>query len=359
MTEARDFCVRQFKAGMPVLCLVVPLALAALVADQYGSIGVVRSVTEALIKIVIVVGLYIFIGNSGVISLGSTAFMAIAAYATTWQTCCSMMKPMVMSGLPEFLKQTTVPFAPAAGIAIGLAGLAAFLSGFVLMRLSGLAASIGTLALLFIVNVAYSNWDSVTMGASSVVGIPTYVTVWLALAAAVLSIVVAYAFQTSRAGLALRATREDEVAAQAIGVSIYRMRLLAFTISGAVLGLAGVLHAHFLGVLSIDMFFMQLTFLSISMLVVGGMGSLAGAVVGVVFLSIVIEVFRTLERGILIGDTKASLPAGTQELVLAAIMLCVLIWKRDGIMSWKEITWPLMRRAPASDAGRGAEAPSR
>lgn len=356
MSAAREFSARHLKACIPVLCLIVPLVIAALLADQFGSIGINRSVTEALIKIVIVVGLYIFIGNSGVISLGGTAFIAIAAYATTWQTCCSLMKPMVMSGLPEFLKQTTVPFVPAAIIAVTLAGLAAFLSGLVLMRLSGLAAAIGTLALLFIVNVTYSKWDSVTMGASSVVGIPTYVTVWVALGAAIVTIIVAYVFQTSRAGLALRATREDEVAAQSVGISIFRMRLLAFTLSGFVLGLAGVLYAHFLGVLSIDMFFMQLTFLTLSMLVVGGMGSLSGAVVGVVSLSVVIEVFRTLERGIWLGDTKASLPPGSQELVLAVIMLCILIWRRDGIMGWKEITWPVRRSTPDLAARQGADA---
>lgn len=356
MIAARNNFICHLKAATPVLLLIVPLVLAALLADQFGSIGVLRSVTEALIKIVVVVGLYIFIGNSGVISLGGTAFMAIAAYATTWQTCCSMMKPMVMSGLPEFLKHMTVPFAPAALIAVALAGLAAFISGLVLMRLSGLAAAIGTLALLFIVNVTYSNWDSVTMGASSVVGIPTYVTVWIALAAASGSIVVAYLFQTSRAGLALRATREDEIAAQAVGISIFRTRLLAFTISGAVLGLAGVLYAHFLGVLAIDMFFMQLTFFSLSMLVVGGMGSLAGAVVGVVSLSLVVELFRMLERGIWLGETKAALPAGSQELVLAVIMLCILIWRREGIMGWKEITWPFTRHQPVSASGEKIEA---
>lgn len=328
------------KAAFPVLVLAVPLVLVVLLADQFGGTGIQRVITEALIKIVIVVGLYIFVGNSGIVSFGSIAYMAVAAYATTWQTCCAAMKPFIMTGLPEFLAKNTVPFVPAALLSIGLATLVAFLSGLVLMRLSGIAASIATLALLFIVNVTYSNWDSVTMGVSSIVGIPTYVTPWIALGAALLAIGIAYLFQTSRLGLALRASREDEVAAKAMGVSIYRSRLAAFTVSGAVMGAAGVLQAHYLGVLSIDMFFMQLTFISIAMLVVGGMGSLAGAVIGVVLLSTLIEIFRFAERGISVGGAQLSIPAGTQELVLALIMLFILIVRKEGLMGYREIRWP-------------------
>lgn len=328
------------KAAFPVLALAVPLAVIVILVNLLGGVGIVGVATEMLIRIVVVVGLYIFIGNSGIISFGSIAFMAIAAYATTWQTCCLAMKPFIMPGLPEFLAHSSVPFVPAAAISIALAGMAAFVFGLVLMRLSGIAASIGTLALLFIVNGVYSNWDSVTMGVSSIVGIPTYVTSWIALGVAIVAICVAFLFQSSRLGLSLRASREDAVAAKAMGVSIYWSRLIAFTISGTVIGAAGVLQAHYLGVLSIDMFFMQLTFLSLAMLVIGGMGSLAGAVIGVVLLSLLIEVFRIAERGISIGDIQLSIPAGSQELALAFLMLVVLIFRKDGLMGWREISWP-------------------
>lgn len=332
--------MRLLRQWFPVLALLVPLLVVVILSDQFGSLTLQRTVVEALIRIVVVVGLYIFVGNSGIISFGHATFMAIAAYATAWQTCCQMLKPITMSGLPPFLRDQSFPLLPAALASIGLAGAAAFVSGLILMRLSGLAASISTLAVLFILNVVYSNWESVTMGTASIVGLPNYVTVWLALGCAALAIIVAYFYQISSRGLAIRATREDEVAAAAAGISLYWTRLFAFTLSGFVMGLGGVLQAHYLGTVSINTFFLNLTFLTLAMLVVGGMRSLAGAVVGVVVVTGIVDIFRRIEAGVTIGSTQWSLPAGTQELVLAAVMLLILIFRKDGIMGGREIALP-------------------
>jgi len=334
---------RLTKYWFPIVALILPLLAVVIVAEIFGSVGLQRTVTEALIRIVVVVGIYIFVGNSGIISFGSVTFMAVAAYATGWQTCCAMLKPITMPGLPEFLRDTTYSVFPAALTSVALAALVAFVTGLVLMRMGGLAASISTLALLFIINALYSNWQSVTMGTASMVGLPRYVTAWIALGAAILAILVAWVYQKSSFGLVIRATRADEVAAQACGVSLYWPRLLAFTISGGVMGLGGVLTAHFLGTISINFFFLKLTFIALAMLVVGGMGSLAGAVTGVVVVSIIIDVFRRMEAGMSIGETTLALPAGTQELVLAALMLVILIFRKDGIMGGKELEWPRLR----------------
>ncbi|MFB2549993.1 branched-chain amino acid ABC transporter permease [Ensifer soli] len=322
----------------PVLALIVPLILLVLLSETFGPLTLQRTVTEALIRIVVVVGLYIFVGNSGVISFGHVTFMAIAAYATAWQTCCEMLKPITMSGLPPFLRDQSFPLLPAALSSVALAGGVAFVTGLILMRLSGLAASISTLALLFILNVVYSNWDGVTMGTASIVGLPNYVTAWLALGCAALSILVAWLYQTSSKGLAIRATREDEVAAAASGISLYWSRLFAFTLSAVVMGLGGVLQAHYLGTVSINTFFLNLTFIALAMLVVGGMRSLAGAVVGVVVVTAIIDIFRRIEAGVTLGSTQWSLPAGTQELVLAAVMLLILVFRKDGIMAGREFS---------------------
>jgi branched-chain amino acid transport system permease protein len=332
------------ESAWPVLALMLPLAAVALLVSYFADIYVQSVVVEALIKVVIVVGLYLFVGNSGIISFGHVTFMGIAAYIAAWATCCPGLKPITMPGLPEFLRTGDFPVLPTAAAAIVVAGLAAAGVGLILMRLSGLAASISTLAVLFIFHVLYSNWDSVTMGTSSIVGLPTVVTPGLAMTCATLAIVATYLFQVSRWGLALRASREDDVAAQAAGISLYGARLVAFTLSGFIEGMAGVLYAHFLGTVSVDTFFLNLTFITLAMLVVGGMFSLAGAVVGVVSLSIVIELFRQIESGVSVAGVAFSLPAGTQELVLAAFMLLVLIFRRDGLMGGREITWPFRRR---------------
>lgn len=340
-SSAAPLSRRLLRYWFPVLALLVPLVLIVALSQSFGPLSVQRTVVQALISIVVVVGLYVFVGNSGVVSFGHATFMAIAAYATAWQTCCEMLKPITMSGLPAFLRDQTIPSLPAAGAAILLATGVAFLSGFVLMRLSGLAASISTLALLFILNVVYSNWDSVTMGTASIVGLPNYVNAWLALGCVAVSVIVAYLYQTSAQGLAIRATREDEVAAAASGISLYWTRLGAFTLSAAITALGGVLQAHYLGTVSINSFFLNLTFLALAMLVVGGMRSLAGAVVGVVVVTLIIDLFRRIEAGVTIGATEWSLPAGSQELVLAAVMLLILIFRKDGIMGGRELELPV------------------
>ncbi|MGF6759161.1 branched-chain amino acid ABC transporter permease [Paraburkholderia sp. GAS42] len=325
-------------AWSPVLWIALPVLIVAFAVAQFGSPELQSIITLTLIRIVTVVGLYIFIGNSGIISFGHVAFMAIAAYATAWQTCCEMLKPMVMPGLPAFLLERSLPIWLSGATSIALACCVALLVGLVLMRLSGLAASISTLAVLFIFNTVYSNWDSVTMGTASIVGLPAFVTAPIAALGAVLALLVAFLHQKSRWGLLLRASREDEVAARAAGISLYWSRLIAFTISGAVMGMAGVLQAHFVGTVSTDSFFLDLTFITLAMLIVGGMRSLAGAVVGVVVVQGITEVFRHFESGVTVAGMQLSLPSGVQELVLASAMLLILIYRRDGLMGGRELS---------------------
>lgn len=327
----------------PVLGLVLIVGLITLAASASGSTTLSRTVTEALVRIVVVVGIYIFVGNSGVLSFGHISFMAIGAYATAWQTCCPQLKPFTMRGLPNFLVHNSVPTLPAAIASGVLAAAFGLVVGAVIMRLSGIAASIATLALLFIIEVIYSNWQSVTLGKGSLVGLPTYVTPMVAYAWVVVAMIAAYAFQRSRFGLELRAAREDEVAARALGIDIYRQRLIAFTISAFFVGIGGVLYGHFLGVISIDVFFLDTTFLTLAMLIVGGMRSLAGAVIGVLVISAVIEALRRLETGIDIGGFVVSVPSGTQEIVLAVAMLLIFLFRPRGIMAGRELQWVFRR----------------
>ena len=97
------------RAHSTPIVLSLVLILIALVATAAQSSSFDRTVIDLLIRVVFVVGLYIFIGNSGVVSFGHAAFMMIGAYATGWQDCCSMTKSFFMPGLPQFVLDTTVP----------------------------------------------------------------------------------------------------------------------------------------------------------------------------------------------------------------------------------------------------------
>ena len=116
----------------------------------------------------------------------------------------------------------------------------------------------------------------------------------------------------------LRATREDEVGAKASAVKVTRVRLVAFVLSAAVAGVGGGLYAQFLGILTIDAFYLGLTFITIAMLVVGGIGSLTGAVVGVILVTFVVEFLRLFERGVSVGAETFILPQGSSEIGLVS-----------------------------------------
>ena len=169
----------------------------------------VFTVTNGLIQTVLVVGLYIFIGNSGILAFGHITYAMIGAYAAAWLTLDPFKKSFALA-LPPFLADHAYPLFPSALAAAVLAGIAAFITGVPLTRLTGISASIATFAVLAIFNTIYSNWDSWTFGASTLVGIPIYVTAWVALAWAVAALLAATIHQKSRFGLALRASRACE-----------------------------------------------------------------------------------------------------------------------------------------------------
>lgn len=336
--------------------LILVALLAAIVVASYlfGTGSFQRTIIEMLIRVVLVVGLWVFVGNSGIISFGHVAFMGIGAYAAAWLTIPPALKQFSLRGLPDFLLTAQYPFWPSALAASLLPALLALLVAPALMRLAGISASIATFALLAVVNTVYANWSSVTGGTSSIIGIPLRTNLWVALGAASGAIVIAYLYAISRSGLALRAARDEPVAAQSCGVDIERERAIAFVLSAFICGASGVLYAHFLGILTPDAFFLNTTFVALSMLVVGGVGSLSGAVVGVVLISLLIQLLRWLERGVPLAEgLVVALPSGSQEIAIGVIMIAILLFRPAGLMGARELVftgWRKPSRAPARAA---------
>ena len=184
------------------------------------------------------------------------------------------------------------------------------------------------------------------MGAATLPGIPIYVNMWVALGWVVFALFVAFVYQRSRYGLALRATREDEFGARAAGINIPRQRLIAFVLSAFFMGIGGVLQAHFLGTIAVKSFWLSLTFISLAMLIVGGQRSLTGAVTGAVVISFITEILRLMESGFALGATQLAFPKGSQELGIALVMLLVLIFRPSGITGGRELAFRLARKGP-------------
>jgi branched-chain amino acid transport system permease protein len=332
----------------PVILIVALLAIAAL-TWYFGSRAFNRTVVEMFVNIMVVTGLYVFVGNSGLLSFGHISFMCLGAYMTAWLTIPPMMKSVTLKGLPAWLLHTQLSMWVASPISGVFAALFALIVGRVIMRLSGIAASIATFGLLGVVNNVYSNWDSVTGGQGSIVGIPPTMNAWIGWLGAAVAIVIAYLYSISRSGLALRATRDEAVAAGASGIDVVRERLIAFVISAFIIGLAGALYAHFLSIVNPGAFYLRTTFITLSMLVVGGMNSLSGAVSGVVVISALIELFRDLEKGVSVGGLTIALPNGVQEIAIGVITIVILMYLPTGLTRNREFTWrgwPLAKRLP-------------
>jgi branched-chain amino acid transport system permease protein len=324
------------------LVLIAMLAAAAFAAT-FAAPAMQRVVTEALIYVVVVVGLYVFSGNSGVTSFGHVSFMIIAAYISALLTIPAQKKHALLS-LPAALEHLHLSTAAAALVASTAAAALALVIGWPIMRLRGVVPSMATFALLIITHVVAQNWKAVTGGRQALVGLPLDTTIWVALAGAAFAIGIAAWYQQTRRGALLLCTRENEVAAESIGINIARERMLALVISAFVSGLGGVLFAHFLGTLNPNTFYLDMTFLTLAMLVVGGFRSLSGAVFGVVLLKAVSEVFRSLEEGVTWWGVEFSARAGMQEVALALVMLAILIFRPQGLFGGAEIGAVIGRR---------------
>lgn len=321
------------------IILIGILLVVALVAFAAKSGPFNQTVIDIFIRVVLVIGLYVFIGNSGVISFGHIGFTCLGAYATAWLTIPPPMKKMALPGLPDIILNAKLPFVVAIVLAAIFAGVCAFVFGKILMRLSGIAASIATFAMLAVINQVYSNWENVTGATSSVVGIPINRNIWPYAICAFIVVILAYLYSISRSGLALRSARDEATAAAASGVDIARERLIAFTLSGVIMGLGGALYAHSVGVVTPDTFYLGLTFISLSMLVVGGMNSLSGAVLGVVILSTIIQILRWLEKGVSMGGATLTIPNGLQEIAIGIVMIVILMYRPSGLTRNRELVW--------------------
>jgi branched-chain amino acid transport system permease protein len=211
------------------------------------------------------------------------------------------------------------------------------------MRLSGLAAGIATFAVLGITNNILRYYEKIGPGLNTFSSVPETTDLLQASVGALLVIVAAFAYQRSRLGRQLRATREDPAAARAVGVSIYRQRLAAFALSGFLAGFAGGLYVHFLPI-NVDAVYLDLTFITLAMLVIGGTTSLWGAVVGALAVSGLDSVLANAENGIEVLGRTVDVPTGTRIVVVSALMALVLILRPGGLTGGRELTLRAPRR---------------
>jgi branched-chain amino acid transport system permease protein len=331
--------------------LIVPLLVLAVLTQLFAGTLLNRIVTVLFVNLILVCGLQVFMGNSGILSFSHIGFMGVGAYSSVLLSMTPQAKKFTLPDLYPILQNVHLPFLVAVFLGACCAALVAAIVIYPLMRLSDAAAVISMFALLVIIQVILVHWSIVTNGPRTLFGVDFRTTLWVAVVFGILAVVVAYYFKRSDLGLKLRASRDDRYAAGSIGINMVNVRYFSFLLSAFLAGFGGALWAHFITSFSPYAFYLSETFAILTMLVVGGPGGVSGAVIGTVVVTFVHEGLRQIENNVNLGGGNL---VGFTDVFLATALIIILIARPGGIMGGREVQW----RGRKMDNGREADSSS-
>jgi branched-chain amino acid transport system permease protein len=306
-----------------------------------------RIIMLAGINVILAVSLNLITGFTGQFSIGHAGFMAVGAYSSAYLTVYHAQGwehslANVIGAVPAHA------FIFFIAILVGalVAAVAGLLVGIPSLRLRGDYLAIVTLGFAEIIRIVILNIDKV--GGATGFTVPGYANfVWIG-GLAVVTVVVTNNIVNSDVGRALISIREDELAAEAMGINTTRYKVLSFVISSALAGMAGVLFGHYTQFLSTNDFQFIRSFEIIIMIVLGGMGSTTGAVFGAIVITLLPEALRQMP-----GDLSQY-----RLVVYSALLIVIMLTRPQGILGSREFSlkWLLRRKQTATLAASGAEA---
>jgi branched-chain amino acid transport system permease protein len=303
-----------------------------------------RVATQMCVSIAAVSALAIFSGNSGIISFGHAAFMGFGAYAAGLMTMPVSIQRSLLPDLPTFMAGLEYSIPLAHGLTIVVGFVVATVTGLALLRLKDASATISTLGLLIIVHSIFVATRSITKGSQTFYGLPRITTFEVALILSLALLVVCYIFRESRWGLAVRAVRDDEVAAETLGVNPRAARVRAWILSATLATFVGAYYGHLLGAFSPREFYFSLTFSLVAMLIVGGLTTVSGAVGGVLIVTALQDSLRQIESGFTIFSIEVPSIFGLTTAALGLLILLVIYLRPEGLWGNQELTSPRFER---------------
>jgi branched-chain amino acid transport system permease protein len=337
---------RWVPAALGALALCALVVAGGLVYASWGATSRDTLVTQMLINLILVMGLQVFIGNTGILSFGHMGFGAIAGYTMALLAIPALLKSRLIPRAPWGIADVEVHlfWATLAGVAVALAvgvlvGLALTRSG---ARSGATAATMITLAFLFVVHAVALNWNDLTAGGGGLSFGPggrMEGRAWIYLAL-VLSVVAARLFAETRTGRFAKAGREDELAARASGIGLGGPQLVALLVSVAIVAVGATLRVQVLGSITPLFFYFDFTLLTLTMLIVGGRRSVTGAVLGVVVITVGNELTRYLSEDVDVTGTGWLLKPGLSDLFLGGAMVGFMLLRPRGLISdWELDRW--------------------
>jgi len=256
-----------------------PLRTSGLISPYVYSILILLG-----INIILSVSLSLLNGFCGMFTMGHAGFMALGAYGSA---------SFMLFVLPQ---ETPLIFKLISGVLVGgiLSGTIGYFIGYSSLRLAGDYLGMVTLGFGEIIRIAILNIDAVG-GARGMIDIPQFTNIFSVLFFSSLSVLLVKRIRDSRYGRTMFAIKENEIAAQMMGINPTQIKVKAFVFSSFMAGIAGALFAHSEGYLSTQTFSFVKSFEIIAMNVIGGLGSISGAVIGGALLTILPEGFRVLQ----------------------------------------------------------------
>ncbi|HBZ55309.1 MAG TPA: branched-chain amino acid ABC transporter permease, partial [Syntrophobacteraceae bacterium] len=309
--------------------------------ERYGTQYQVRILNNMAIFVTLAVSYNLVNGICGQLHLGPNAFITIGAYTAALLTMTPANKQMsyIIQPLIWPLSVIHAPFW-AALLAAGLmATVFAFLISFPVFRVRGDYLAIVTLGFGEVVRVLCNAGQSVTNGPLGLKGLSPFTNLWWSWGVALFTIIVISRLTSSSYGRAMKAIREDEMAAKAMGIDPFRHLLLAFLVSAFFSGIAGGLLAHLITTISPTLFTFFLTFNLLIIIVVGGLGSTTGAVIGAALFAWGGEALRVVESEIHLGFVRIPGIPGMRMVIFSLLLMVVIVFARRGIMGRSEFSW--------------------
>ena len=332
-----DLSLRPTRAERTRLVLIVLLVLVAPFVLSPFWLSVANQIGIAIVG---AVGLNILTGHTGLISLGSGAFLGVGAYTSA-----------------ILVSRFEVPTLVAIVLAVAMTTVIGTFFGLPSLRLKGLYLAMATLAAQFILLFAMRNWEFVTGGVDAiVVGTPElfgwqlrgdFQWYWVIFGVAILVVLGARNLFRTGLGRAFHAVRDQDIAAAVMGIDVGRYKLLSFAVSSALIGLAGAMTAHYRTIVTWERFTLDVSVLYLAMIIVGGLGSVAGSVYGATFMTVLPAAIQQFARNVrdTIPMLTREIPA-IQLIIFGLVIVLFLLFEPRGLdRTWQRVKdyfrlWP-------------------
>lgn len=296
------------------------------------------------IYITLALSLNLIYGFTGLFSLGHAGFMAIGAYTSALLTMSPAQKEMnfFLEPIVPWLANVEWSFFPALMMGGAVAAVAGFLIGAPALKLKDDYLAIATLGFAEIIRIFFTNMQSITNGPLGLKGLPPYTNIWWTWGIAFVSILfMVYLFKGSY-GRAFKAIREDEVAAEAMGINLFRHKMLSFTIGSFMAGVGGGLLGNLMGTIDPLMFRFLLAFNILLIVVLGGMGSITGTIISGIVVTVLMEYLRFLDGPMDLLVFKTDGIPGLRMVIFSIMLMIVILFFQKGIMGNREFSWDFL-----------------